>query len=168
MFPSSVVSHWLGSKPRPLQTQHLSAWGPLSQASRFLLFLVCSLTPLSTPDRCSRRCSLQREVRVASLSQTLGSYWPFLKLLAHSGLWLIAFHSCLSFWPVLSPVVLFRGGSVHQGGLRVHRAPRPEVSQWSILAFSESLWAPGDAMEVIPLPLSRGFLLELSHLVLLA
>lgn len=53
---------------------------------------------------CSKRWSLQGGVRVASLSQTFGSHWPFLRLWAHSRFWLVAFHFCLVSWSELSPV----------------------------------------------------------------
>lgn len=120
-------------------------------------------TPLSTYDRCSKRCSLQEEVRVVSLFQTLGSHWPFLRFWEHSRLWLVAFHFCLVFWAELSPVVLFRGESVHQGGLHAHCAPRPGSGRTG--TFLPVLRACGLLVMLwygIPLPLSSGFLLELS------
>lgn len=75
LFPlSSVVSHWLGSKPRPFQIQHLSASGPFFSSW-------CVHLPLSALKTDVVRGGFFREKLGCSLlSQTLGSHWPFLKL----------------------------------------------------------------------------------------
>lgn len=84
----------------PLQTQHLSA-GPTSMFPFSSgVFLYCSQHLCM----CSKRWSLQGGVREVSLSQTLGSHWPFPRLWAHGRLWLVAFHFCFISWPELSPV----------------------------------------------------------------